>query len=139
MKIPAVTEAFLYWLGSQGVLVDADVLAEMVHGLSDQIVAASLDPKNWSPTKTLVMAAVKAGVDITDPQVKRALAERQFEEFMERMPAAPKEELPPKREEPPIPIREYAKVARNAPCPCGSGKKYKKCHGRPEAQQASER
>jgi preprotein translocase subunit SecA len=21
------------------------------------------------------------------------------------------------------------KVARNAPCPCGSGKKYKKCHG----------
>ena len=23
--------------------------------------------------------------------------------------------------------------ARNAPCPCGSGKKYKQCHGRPEA------
>jgi preprotein translocase subunit SecA len=21
------------------------------------------------------------------------------------------------------------KVPRNAPCPCGSGKKYKKCHG----------
>ncbi|MFQ5792483.1 MAG: SEC-C metal-binding domain-containing protein, partial [Acidobacteriota bacterium] len=25
--------------------------------------------------------------------------------------------------------REAAKVGRNAPCPCGSGKKYKKCHG----------
>jgi len=25
--------------------------------------------------------------------------------------------------------REVAKVGRNAPCPCGSGKKYKKCHG----------
>ncbi|MBI4215991.1 MAG: preprotein translocase subunit SecA [Chloroflexi bacterium] len=24
-----------------------------------------------------------------------------------------------------------AKVGRNDPCPCGSGKKYKKCHGRP--------
>ena len=23
--------------------------------------------------------------------------------------------------------------ARNAPCPCGSGKKYKLCHGRPGA------
>ena len=23
------------------------------------------------------------------------------------------------------------KIGRNAPCPCGSGKKYKKCHGRP--------
>ena len=21
------------------------------------------------------------------------------------------------------------KVGRNSPCPCGSGKKYKKCHG----------
>jgi len=25
--------------------------------------------------------------------------------------------------------REAAKVGRNDPCPCGSGKKYKKCHG----------
>ncbi len=25
------------------------------------------------------------------------------------------------------------KVGRNEPCPCGSGKKYKKCHGRPGA------
>jgi preprotein translocase subunit SecA len=25
----------------------------------------------------------------------------------------------------------YAKVGRNAQCPCGSGKKYKMCHGRP--------
>ena len=25
------------------------------------------------------------------------------------------------------------KVPRNAPCPCGSGKKYKQCHGRPGA------
>jgi preprotein translocase subunit SecA len=25
--------------------------------------------------------------------------------------------------------REGAKVGRNDPCPCGSGKKYKKCHG----------
>ena len=26
--------------------------------------------------------------------------------------------------------RSAAKVGRNDPCPCGSGKKYKKCHGR---------
>ena len=26
---------------------------------------------------------------------------------------------------------EYAGTSRNAPCPCGSGKKYKKCHGDP--------
>jgi len=27
------------------------------------------------------------------------------------------------------PIRKPEKVGRNDPCPCGSGKKYKKCHG----------
>jgi preprotein translocase subunit SecA len=32
---------------------------------------------------------------------------------------------PPKRE----PIRVENRVGRNDPCPCGSGKKYKNCHG----------
>jgi preprotein translocase subunit SecA len=26
---------------------------------------------------------------------------------------------------------EFAGTARNAPCPCGSGRKYKRCHGDP--------
>ncbi|TDQ51966.1 preprotein translocase subunit SecA [Actinorugispora endophytica] len=29
---------------------------------------------------------------------------------------------------------EYANTPRNALCPCGSGKKFKKCHGAPKAQ-----
>ncbi|MEZ4366813.1 MAG: preprotein translocase subunit SecA [Kofleriaceae bacterium] len=32
--------------------------------------------------------------------------------------------------------RERPKVGRNDPCPCGSGKKYKKCHGKDEAEAA---
>jgi preprotein translocase subunit SecA len=31
-------------------------------------------------------------------------------------------------------VRQTPKVGRNDPCPCGSGKKYKKCHGASEAQ-----
>jgi preprotein translocase subunit SecA len=31
--------------------------------------------------------------------------------------------------ETPKPVRTGAKVGRNDPCPCGSGKKFKKCHG----------
>jgi preprotein translocase subunit SecA len=31
--------------------------------------------------------------------------------------------------EEPKPVRTGAKIGRNDPCPCGSGKKYKKCHG----------
>ena len=28
-----------------------------------------------------------------------------------------------------LPIRAQPNIGRNEPCPCGSGKKYKKCHG----------
>lgn len=28
---------------------------------------------------------------------------------------------------PPVPVPSEPKVGRNDPCPCGSGKKYKKC------------
>jgi SWIM/SEC-C metal-binding protein len=30
---------------------------------------------------------------------------------------------------PPTPLRKPVKVGRNDPCPCGSGRKYKKCCG----------
>ncbi len=33
------------------------------------------------------------------------------------------------QEQPAPAVREEDKVGRNDPCPCGSGKKYKKCHG----------
>ncbi len=35
-------------------------------------------------------------------------------------------EAPPKQQA----VRKDGKVGRNDPCPCGSGKKYKKCHGK---------
>jgi len=31
--------------------------------------------------------------------------------------------------EPAFAANPYAGVGRNDPCPCGSGKKFKKCHG----------
>jgi preprotein translocase subunit SecA len=35
----------------------------------------------------------------------------------------------PEQAEAPKPVRVATKIGRNEPCPCGSGKKYKKCHG----------
>jgi preprotein translocase subunit SecA len=43
--------------------------------------------------------------------------------------AAPAEEEAAETEHQPF-VREGRKVGRNEPCPCGSGKKYKQCHGR---------
>ena len=39
--------------------------------------------------------------------------------------AAPAETAKPKT----VVKDEFAKTPRNAPCPCGSGKKFKMCHG----------
>jgi preprotein translocase subunit SecA len=33
----------------------------------------------------------------------------------------------------PQPVKVEKRVGRNDPCPCGSGKKYKQCHGKGEA------
>ncbi len=41
-------------------------------------------------------------------------------------PEQPEETMPAKGH---TIVREMPKVGRNDPCPCGSGKKYKKCHG----------
>jgi preprotein translocase subunit SecA len=35
-----------------------------------------------------------------------------------------------KPKETPVPVRAEQKIGRNDDCPCGSGKKYKKCHGK---------
>jgi preprotein translocase subunit SecA len=32
--------------------------------------------------------------------------------------------------QPRVPESSFGKVPRNAPCPCGSGKKFKQCHGK---------
>ncbi len=47
-------------------------------------------------------------------------------------PGALPEAPPPVEEERNVPIvkSEWDKTPRNAPCPCGSGKKFKLCHGR---------
>jgi len=38
---------------------------------------------------------------------------------------------------PPLPSAPPQKVGRNEPCPCGSGKKYKRCCGTPDKRQAA--
>ncbi len=44
-------------------------------------------------------------------------------------PAGPGQEELASRQTAPF-VREGPKVGRNEPCPCGSGKKYKQCHGK---------
>jgi preprotein translocase subunit SecA len=54
---------------------------------------------------------------------------RQLERKQQRQQKDLQYQTGPAQAEPPKPVRAAAKVGRNDPCPCGSGKKYKKCHG----------
>jgi preprotein translocase subunit SecA len=44
--------------------------------------------------------------------------------------ASGKTEVKKTKTSPAVSGLEYAGTPRNAPCPCGSGKKYKLCHGK---------
>lgn len=73
------------------------------------------------------------------PEVKRAMPERPNDYSRYK---ATKESLPGEEAQRaaasarqgeaqrPMPVKAAPKVGRNDPCPCGSGKKYKNCHGR---------
>jgi preprotein translocase subunit SecA len=54
---------------------------------------------------------------------------RQIEQRQRRQQQNLQFQAGPAQAEAPKPVRAGAKVGRNDPCPCGSGKKYKKCHG----------
>jgi preprotein translocase subunit SecA len=54
---------------------------------------------------------------------------RQIEERQRRQQRNLQFQAGPAQAEAPKTVRTGAKVGRNDPCPCGSGKKYKKCHG----------
>ncbi|MBQ9820550.1 MAG: SEC-C domain-containing protein, partial [Muribaculaceae bacterium] len=62
------------------------------------------------------------------PRQQRYSENRGGEPDPTRPNAAP---VGPRPQGPVGPIRnEGPKIGRNDPCPCGSGKKYKNCHGR---------
>ena len=48
------------------------------------------------------------------------------EEVAKGQAVNPKEEAAPKKKQP---VRKVENIGRNNPCPCGSGKKFKNCHG----------
>ena len=56
---------------------------------------------------------------------------RQAQEIQLNKGAAGVVEPPPEPQRKPVP-REVDKIGRNTDCPCGSGKKYKKCCGQPK-------
>jgi preprotein translocase subunit SecA len=82
--------------------------------------------------KSVVSSLMKGHIPLSDPEDIRKAEERKRTDLSNLKTT--KEEIgggrgksEPKKMEP---VRVAQKVGRNEPCPCGSGKKYKQCHGK---------
>ncbi len=85
-----------------------------------------LAPSRSGAQVAVASAAARAGEG--SPQRLPEVA-RQLERKQQRQQRDLQYQTGPAQAEAPKPVRAGAKVGRNDPCPCGSGKKYKKCHG----------
>ena len=101
-----------------------------------ELFTAMIDKVN----KDVVATLMKAHIPLRDPDsVTRAVAPKKmdlskFEANKDEMPRyndpSGGGKAPDGRSQVKQPVRVEKKVGRNDPCPCGSGKKYKACHGR---------
>lgn len=82
----------------------------------------------------IVSTLMKGQIPMQEPEEVKEARERRTdlsrmkEGRSEMAAAAARNQQPPKHE----PVRVGPKVGRNDPCPCGSGLKYKNCHGKNE-------
>ena len=83
-------------------------------------------PRSGGAQAAVASAAERASG--SEPQRLPEVA-RQLERKQQRQQKDLQYQTGPAQAEAPKPVRAGAKVGRNDPCPCGSGKKYKKCHG----------
>ncbi len=130
--VAPVLAAFLDFLASQSWLSNARELSTIVKGFHKQIVTASQDGSNWGPAKAFIMAAERAGVNTCDQQaMSQFLVEHNLRQIV-RMEAQQAVLIAPPTYVTALatPFRHaQTKPGRNDPCPCGSGKKYKRCCG----------
>ncbi len=69
----------------------------------------------------------EADVEAVEPQENLANVQYHHADYDEALAAGQSEEAAVPGQQPVQ--RQFPKVGRNDPCPCGSGKKYKHCHG----------
>jgi preprotein translocase subunit SecA len=78
---------------------------------------------------TINIEIVKALSSVNLEQVSAQQIEINEERARADNPEPPQRKASPSRRATPQTAKRNVKVGRNDPCPCGSGKKYKQCHG----------
>jgi preprotein translocase subunit SecA len=125
-RIEDETVRYLYFLRfevnrqSMPFRVDEEGMEETVEDLEQEAAeAARAAEKARAAEEEQKRAAQSAVQDMTRSIQRQHEKELKELQFLGSNGAGPK----------PAPAAAASKVGRNDPCPCGSGKKYKKCHG----------
>ena len=93
-----------------------------------ELFSQMLDVVKMDVTRVLMTVRIQSQEEVA--QAAQAL-EAQAESFVNVTYTHPREDGSVAQEtDPATAVAEVPKVGRNDPCPCGSGKKYKLCHGR---------
>jgi preprotein translocase subunit SecA len=87
------------------------------------------EPARQAPPGAAAAAVASAAARAEESPQRLPDFARALERKQERQQKDLQYQTGPAQAEAPKPVRAGAKVGRNDPCPCGSGKKYKKCHG----------
>ena len=96
-----------------------------------ELFAALLDTVKREVTQVTMLVQVRSQADVDAVEKPTELENVQYQhaDYDEALGNAAAEESA--EAAPAVPFeREGAKIGRNDPCPCGSGKKYKQCHGK---------
>lgn len=85
-----------------------------------------LDNMKHETVRFLMRVQIRSEDEIKQLEEQQRRLEEQAKAAMEFQHASASGD----EEERPMPVSNGRKVGRNDPCPCGSGKKYKACHGK---------
>ena len=96
-----------------------------------ELFGAMLEAVKLEVIKTLVAVEIRASEEVPQiddkPHVENVRL--QHADYEEALAAGAEEDGKGKPAPQPV-VRATQKIGRNDPCPCGSGKKYKHCHGK---------
>lgn len=112
--IAPVLMAFCNFLEEQKIIKQAKKFTELLTTIEQKIVANSQNPSYWGMAKSFFMQGEKSGFDMLNEEERNNFFALNNQQALSAIQNT-------------TPIVKAPSVGRNEPCPCGSGKKYKKC------------
>jgi len=94
-----------------------------------ELFSLMLDTIKREVTQVLMTVQVRSETDVEEVEAPHAPENVQYHHADYDEALAGTDDQPAAGEQRPF-VRDGQKVGRNDPCPCGSGKKYKHCHGK---------